>query len=89
MKVEFDKSFYKSLDKIQDKKTLQKIRKIILECESASQISDILNVKKLSGYTYYFRIKTGNYRIGFQLMGKSVLRFIIVTHQKDIYNKFP
>lgn len=89
MKVEFDKSFLKSIDKIKDAKILQRIEKVILECESATRISEISNVKKLQGFSDYFRIKMGSYRIGFQMHNKSVIRFIIITHRKDIYKKFP
>lgn len=89
MKVEFDKSFLKSLNKIKDVNTLKRIEKVIIECETASQTSEINNLKKLKGYTDYFRIKSGNYRIGIQLIDKSIIRFIIVTHRKDIYKRFP
>ena len=89
MNVEFDKSFLKSLDIIKDSKTLQKVETIILKCESAKVLLEIQNVKKLSGFSNYFRIKTGNYRIGFELINKNTIRFIIVAHRKDIYRKFP
>jgi len=89
MKIEFDKSFLKSLDKIKDSKILQKIEKIIIECESSTRISEISNIKKLSGFSNYFRIKSGNYRIGFEFIDKSIIRFIIITHRKDIYKRFP
>ena len=88
MRVEFDKSFLKSLNKIQDAKILQKIENTIIKCESAYQISEISNIKKISGFSNYFRIKIGNYRIGIELLDKKVIRFIIVIHRKDIYKKF-
>lgn len=89
MKVEFDKSFLKSLDKIQDSKILRKIEKVILNCESSTKISEIQNVRKLSGFSNYYRIKLSSYRIGFELKDKSNIRFIIITHRKDIYKRFP
>ena len=89
MKVEFDKSFLKSLEKIKDSRTLKKIDRIIIECENSKKISEIPNIKKLTGFSNYFRIKSGNYRIGCELTSKSVIRFIIILHRKDIYKKFP
>lgn len=89
MKVEFDKSFLKSLDKIKDSKILRKIEKVILNCESSTKISEIQNVRKLSGFSNYYRIKLSSYRIGFELKDKSNIRFIIITHRKDIYKRFP
>ncbi|MCY1722562.1 type II toxin-antitoxin system RelE/ParE family toxin [Prolixibacteraceae bacterium Z1-6] len=89
MNVEFDKSFLKSLDKIKDGKVLLKIEKIILSCEKASQLTEISGTKKLTGFPNYFRIRMGHYRIGFELLNTSTIRFIIVTHRKDIYKIFP
>ena len=89
MKVEFDKSFLKSLGKIQDSKILRKVEKVIIDCESSSKISEIQNIKKLIGYSNYYRVKIGNYRIGFELVEKTVIRLIIITHRKDIYKRFP
>lgn len=89
MKVEFDKSFLKSLDKIQDSKILHKVEKVIVSCESSTKISEIQNIKKLTGFSKYYRIKLHNYRIGFEFIDKSIIRFIIITHRKDIYKRFP
>ncbi len=89
MKVEFDKSFLKSLDKIKNSKVLLTIEKIIIKCENANDLHEIRNVKKLTGFANYYRIKSGSYRIGFELINKKTIRFIIFTHRKDIYKKFP
>jgi mRNA interferase RelE/StbE len=89
MDVEFDKSFLKSLDKIKDQKILQKIEQIIFECESAKKLSDINNLKKLSGFPNYYRIKFGSYRLGFEFIEKEKIRFIVFSHRKDIYKNFP
>ena len=89
MKVEFDKSFLKSLDKIKISKVLLSIEKIIIKCEEANNLHEIRNVKKLTGFTNYYRIKSGNYRIGFEVINKEIIRFIIFRHRKDIYKRFP
>ncbi len=89
MNVEFDKSFLKSLGKAKDKNILRKIEDAIINCESVNSLDEIKNLKKLSGFKNYYRIKIGVYRIGFELIDKNTLRFIIFTHRKDIYKKFP
>jgi hypothetical protein len=43
MNIEFDKSFYKSLDKINDKTILKKLPKIFEAIEQAEKIKDISN----------------------------------------------
>jgi mRNA interferase RelE/StbE len=89
MNIEFDKSFHKSLDKINDKTILKKLPKIFEAIEQAEKIKDISNIKKISGYSNYYRVKSGNYRIGIELFHENTIRFIIISHRKDIYNKFP
>lgn len=89
MKLEFDKSFSKSMDKINDKQIKTKILNIISELEKIKTMKDIVNLKKLKGFQNYYRIKLGSYRIGFELRNNSIIRFIIICHRKDIYKKFP
>jgi mRNA interferase RelE/StbE len=89
MIVEFDKSFEKSLDKIRNKLLFQKIKKVIIQSEKAGSISELSNIKKLTGYKTYYRIRIGEYRIGIDKISDNTVRFIIVAHRKDIYNLFP
>jgi len=89
MIIEFDKSFEKSLDKIKNKSLFPRIEKIILEFEKAKSLTDLPNIKKLIGFKNYFRVRIGEYRIGFEKIDESTLRFIIIAHRKDIYKLFP
>ncbi|MDR3626007.1 MAG: type II toxin-antitoxin system RelE/ParE family toxin [Ignavibacteriaceae bacterium] len=89
MIVEFDKSFLKSLNKINDPLILSKIEYIINEFDGAKALISIRNIKKLSGFKNYYRIKTGDYRIGVELVDSETVRFIIIAHRKDIYRTFP
>jgi mRNA interferase RelE/StbE len=89
MIVEFDKSFSKSLDKIKDPATLQRTEKAILKLEKAYSLKDVKNLKKLSGFKNYYRIRVGDYRIGLEQIDNKTLRLIIIAHRKDIYKKFP
>jgi mRNA interferase RelE/StbE len=61
MIVKFDKSFYKSIDKISDSRLLSKIKTTILKLEISEGLDEITNNKKLTGYANYYRIKIGNY----------------------------
>jgi mRNA interferase RelE/StbE len=89
MIVIFDKSFSKSLDKINDPSILKRIESVILKLEEAESIERMPNTKKLTGYISYYRVKTGDYRIGFELVVPGKVRIITVLHRKDIYKKFP
>jgi mRNA interferase RelE/StbE len=89
MIVEFDKSFEKSLAKIKDTTILSRIERIIIKAENSNLINYIPNTKKLIGFSDYFRIKIGDYRLGFERIDNETIRFIIISHRKDIYRRFP
>ena len=89
MKVRFDKSFVKALDRIQDPNVLKRIESVLLKAEKASALSEPTNLKKLKGYTSYYRIKIGDYRLGLETLSADEIRFITVLHRKEIYRKFP
>lgn len=89
MKVEFDSAFLKNVEKIRNKKVHRKIGLKIIECENAANLGEITNINKLSGYSNYYRIRIGSYRIGLELISNDTIRFILVADRKDIYKRFP
>lgn len=89
MQIEFDKSFSKSLDKIKENDILKKIENVIYHIDEAESLSQIKNVKKLVGFKKYYRIRIGEYRLGFELIDSQTIKFIIICHRKNIYNVFP
>ncbi|MBK9477475.1 MAG: type II toxin-antitoxin system RelE/ParE family toxin [Bacteroidetes bacterium] len=89
MIVEFDKSFEKSIDRLKDKTLFPKIEKFIASLESVKALSELSNVKKLSGFKTYYRFRLGDYRIGFEKLNENTVRLIIICRRKDIYKVFP
>jgi mRNA interferase RelE/StbE len=89
MIIEFDKSFEKSLDKIKNKTLFLRIEKTILEFEKSKSLADLPNIKKLTGFKNYYRLRIGEYRLGFEKIDEGTLRFILIAHRKDIYKLFP
>jgi mRNA interferase RelE/StbE len=71
--VEFDKSFEKSIDKIKDKSVFPKIEKLIINLENTQTIKEVKNIKKLSGFKTYHRIRLGVYWIGLKKITDSTL----------------
>lgn len=88
MKVEFRESFLKDLERVRDVATRRRIREIIEQVEAAETLSDIANLKKRRGSDRYYRIRTGDYRIGLILERDSVV-FVRFLHRKEIYRYFP
>ncbi len=99
MKIDYSKKFLKDLKKL--KKADRLIYKNILEfcfneLPDYKLISDIPNSKKLRNYNDYYRIKIGDYRIGFKRLSKvketkkhAKIQLLRVLHRKDIYKYFP
>jgi mRNA interferase RelE/StbE len=88
MKVEFKKSFLKELKKLKNKSIKHSIVECILQVESAQSLSQIKNLKKLSGYDIYYRIRIGDYRIGLKVEDE-IVYFVVFEHRKEIYRGFP
>ena len=89
MIVEFDKSFNKSIIRLKDKSIAQKLEKLIETLESIDTISRAPNLKKLTGFQTYYRIRIGDYRVGIEKINDKTIRLIAVAHRKDIYKIFP
>jgi mRNA interferase RelE/StbE len=89
MNIEFDKSFEKSLDRINNPIVLKRLEGIIIQIETAKSLSELSNIKKLTGFPKYFRIRIGDYRLYFESIDRKTIRFIIIAHRKDIYKIFP
>lgn len=88
MKVTFDKSFSKSIDKLKNKQIKKRVLKLIEKCENAKSTSEFTNFKKMTSYTNSYRFKIGDYRVGVEIENNTI-DFIIVAHRKDIYDVFP
>ena len=82
------KSFNKDISKIRDKKTAKSIESVIRKIEQAQSITEITNVKKMEGVSNAFRIRIGNYRLGFYLFDETI-QLTVFAHRKDIYKIFP
>ncbi|WP_064197586.1 MULTISPECIES: type II toxin-antitoxin system RelE/ParE family toxin [Emticicia] len=90
MKVGFKNSFLKALQKLKDEDVKNAIYEAILDVEKSDSLTEIRNIKKLKGYTSYFRIRVGNHRIGIKWEeDEKMLYFVTFDHRKDIYKKFP
>lgn len=88
MKVIFKESFLKDLERVRDATVRQRVREVIEQVETAKTLSEIAGIKKLRGSDRYYRIRTGDYRVGLILEGNTIV-FVRFLHRKDIYRYFP
>ncbi len=87
MNIEIRKSFTKDADKLPAPFKKQ-LFLIISSIEKASQPSQLDNCKKLTGFKTAYRIRMGQYRIGFHYESKTV-ELVRLLHRKEIYRYFP
>ena len=53
-----------------------------------SQIAESGDIEKLKGYTGYYKVRFGNYRLGLFIKGDQLI-VERVLHRKEIYKFFP
>ena len=88
MKVLYEKSFLKDITKIKDKKVLNRISDTIGMVKTMRDLKTLPNVKKINGHPSAFRIRIGDYRLGFFYENETVI-FPRFLNRKNIYNYFP
>lgn len=88
MKIEFLKSFTKDLKSVSDKSLLKKVKRAVELIEQTDSLREIANLKKLKGEREYFRLKIGDFRLGF-VLEKDTIIFVRFLPRKDIYRYFP
>ncbi len=89
MKILFDKAFYKSLSKLKNPVVSNQLEEVIEIVQSSQSIREIPQIKKLQGFSHYYRIRLGDYRLGIELEDSQSVRFIVIAHRKDVYKHFP
>ncbi len=87
--LRFEKSFVKDLKGVKDKSVLKRIKSVIEELESLDNLSAFRgDIRKLKGSDRFWRIRIGDYRIGLEVEGNTVI-FVRILHRKEIYRYFP
>jgi mRNA interferase RelE/StbE len=87
MNVEIRQSFEKDALRL-PLKIQNEIADIIAAIETAAKLSELKACKKLTGYKTAYRIRIGNYRIGFFFENNAV-ELVRALARKDIYRYFP
>lgn len=88
MQVIVTRHFEKDVDKELSKEMQLKVADLIEELQKAPSLLSINNLKKLKGYKTAYRIKMGDYRIGF-IVEANMIKLSRVLNRKEIYRYFP
>lgn len=87
MKMEIRQSFTKDADKL-PAPFQQQLAAIIETIEKVGHPKELPHCKKLTGYKTAYRIRMGQYRIGFYYETKTI-ELVRILNRKEIYRYFP
>ena len=88
MNVFFRESFDKDLSAVTDAGLQRRIQKMIEQVEAAQTFHEIPNLKRLEARGKYFRIRLGDYRVGF-VFEQGAVTFVRCLHRREVYRYFP
>jgi mRNA interferase RelE/StbE len=90
MKVSYSKIALKEIDRLRDPVATKGLVKALDLLEEADDVRSVPSVKALAGGGGYFRIRLGDYRMGFRCSddGNGIL-VMRVMHRREIYRHFP
>jgi mRNA interferase RelE/StbE len=89
MDIEFSKSFEKQTSQIKDKALLIRLSKLIKRIMECHSLNEIPNLKPMVGYTGFYRIRLGEYRIGISMEDKTVWFLFFGKRDENTYKRFP
>ena len=69
----------------------QRLANVIIEIEAAETLADLANCKEMQGKSNkgYFRIRFGDYRLGFTVDAQNTLLLVDVGPRGDFYKTYP
>ena len=84
------KKFNKRLENLErDALTVARAEKAIAKLRKASSLHDVPNVETIEGSPGYYRLRFGDYRIGFRLVDENTVILLSIGHRSVFYRSFP
>ena len=89
MKAEYLPTFIRDLKTLKKSPVYESIKDFAFqEITVYESLSEISNVKKLKSEGNVYRLRIGNYRVGFFIEDNTII-FAHVLHRKEFYRYFP
>ena len=88
MKVRHKESFARDLRKRIPAQFHPRVRKAILKLEQANSLGELSNIKALAGEKGLYRLRLGDYRIGFAIEANEIV-LVAIGKRSDFYHDFP
>ncbi len=88
MQVSYSRTFIKQLTKLPAEYRKQAETAVFVELPKIEHIGALGKAEKMQGYTGFYKIRVGLYRIGIKIVdGTAEVRCVL--HRKEIYRFFP
>ena len=89
MKTNYLPTFIKDIKSLKSTSSYSAIKNLVFtDILAVQNLKEISNLKKLKGDDNAYRIRVGDYRIGFFLEGDT-MTFTRVLHRRQFYRYFP
>lgn len=88
MNIAVTKRFAKDVEQELTQQQKHQFAEILINLTPCKSLSGVPNCKKLKGFTNAYRIKFGNFRIGF-IWEDETIKLSRLLNRKDIYKYFP
>ena len=88
MKAQVIRSFEKDVRSIRDKKLKIRLSETLAEIDNAKELADLSDVVPMSGHPGSYRIRIGEYRLGFYSQADTLI-LAHFLHRREIYRYFP
>ncbi|MFM6132470.1 MAG: type II toxin-antitoxin system RelE/ParE family toxin [Sphaerospermopsis kisseleviana] len=89
MKTNYFPTFIKDIKSLKSTSSYSVVKSLVFtDILAVQNLKEISNLKKLKGDDNAYRIRVGDYRIGFFLEGDTIT-FARVLHRREFYRYFP
>ncbi len=88
MNIIVTKKFAKDVEKELNEQQKQQLAQILITVTQSKILSEISNCKKLKGFKNAYRIRLGDFRIGF-LWEDETVKLSRILNRKEVYKYFP
>ena len=89
MIVTYDTAFYSDLEKITDISVVHRAENAIEKLKAANSLRQISNIKSMQGSPGYYRIRFGDFRIGFRMVDETTVVLLAIDHRSVFYRNYP
>lgn len=88
MEIEYTPSFERDLRRARSAELRARVEQLIESIKAAPSLLDVSGVVRLAGPGTFYRVRTGDYRLGIAVDGDTVI-LIRLRHRRDAYRRFP